>query len=163
MLDLTCATPQFIARFWAKVDRRGPNDCWPWNACVDRKGYGKFSLRRGINTAAHRVAYALTYGIVPDGACVCHSCDNPLCCNPAHLWLGTVFENNTDMITKGRFRIARHDGIHNPRARLTEFDVYSIRTRVQNGETRAAIAREYGVSYSTIDHAVRGISWKHLK
>lgn len=95
------ATKTLEERFWPKVDRRGPDECWPWLAQrQQRRGnYGRFRDRM-----AHRVAYELHYGVAPGELMVCHTCDNPPCVNPAHLWLGSAAENVEDCIRKGRFR-----------------------------------------------------------
>lgn len=92
-------TPDEIARFWSAVDRSG--DCWLWMKSRGRGGYGRFSVHSG-HSPAHRVAYELAKGEIPDGLLVCHSCDNPPCVNPAHLWLGTQVTNAIDMASKGR-------------------------------------------------------------
>lgn len=89
-------------RFWAKVDKRGPDACWPWLASRCDSGYGKF--RVGKMTRSHRVAFELGGGEIPDGQCVLHRCDNPACCNPAHLFVGTFNDNVQDMVRKGRQR-----------------------------------------------------------
>jgi hypothetical protein len=97
-------------RFWEKVDRRGPNDCWPWTAASDRSGRGTIRLtepRRYVEKAP-RVAIFLTSGKWPDGY-ACHSCDNPACCNPAHLWIGSPADNARDMCAKGRHWSQRQD------------------------------------------------------
>lgn len=93
-------TASDIARFWRKVDVRGPDDCWPWLAAVNGGGYGCFDIRGGSYRAA-RVSMAID-GRDPLELCACHTCDNPPCCNPSHLFTGTVAHNNADMVAKGR-------------------------------------------------------------
>lgn len=90
------------ARFWEKVEIRGPGECWPWTAAQAR-GYGTFVVTKHPKRIArsNRFVWELTHGQEPDGF-VCHSCDNPLCCNPDHLWIGTHIDNMNDMRAKGR-------------------------------------------------------------
>lgn len=101
------------ARFWVKVNKDGPipehcpelGPCWIWTRATDKKGYGKFGIGpKGGNRSffAHRVAFALAGTIPPDDLMACHQCDNPPCCNPAHLFLGTAADNLGDMAAKGR-------------------------------------------------------------
>jgi hypothetical protein len=91
-------------RFWSHVDRRGDDECWNWTGST--RGavvtYGKFHPARKITTSAHIQAYRLVKGDVPQGQMVCHTCDNGLCCNPRHLFLGTNTDNQRDMRAKGR-------------------------------------------------------------
>lgn len=91
-------------RFWAKVDKRGENECWPWLGARS-SGYGKFGIRDGESPQnAHRVAYALTHGEIPEGKQINHTCDNRRCVNPAHLYAGTAKQNTGDAINRGRWR-----------------------------------------------------------
>lgn len=89
--------------FWDKVERGGPDGCWPWTGRLTSKGYGEYSLR-AKSIRAHRLALELSGVEIPTGMVVMHSCDNPPCCNPAHLAVGTTADNNRDMMSKGRFR-----------------------------------------------------------
>jgi hypothetical protein len=89
-------------QFWSKIDRKGPSDCWLWQGATGKKGYGYFN-DRGKLIRSHRFSWELTNKqSVPKGLLVCHSCDNPPCCNPNHLWVGTAKDNTEDMIAKGR-------------------------------------------------------------
>lgn len=109
-----------VGDFWSFVDRKGPNDCWPYvggkrrercnaNRVID---YGKYKARDGKTWNAHRYSWFLTNGPIPDGLMVCHTCDNPPCCNPAHLFLGTSQDNADDMVAKGRqYRIVNDDDV----------------------------------------------------
>jgi len=91
-----------IERFWKKVDKRSPDECWEWKGWrTGRNGYGQFIIQ-GHRFRAHRVAWELSTGISPNGLLVCHHCDNKPCCNPSHLFLGTVSDNARDMVKKGK-------------------------------------------------------------
>ena len=90
-------------RFWAKVEVKGPDDCWPWNGCRLPHGYGQISLG-GRRWLTHRLSYELANGLIPAGLYVCHHCDSPPCVNPEHLFLGTQGDNQRDCVAKGRRR-----------------------------------------------------------
>lgn len=131
-------TPINLARFWSKVDVLDPEDCWTWRAVKSKFGYGLFR-----NKKAHRIAYTLLNGPIPDGLFCLHKCDNPSCCNPHHIFLGTIAQNNRDAADKGR----KPKGESHPKAKLTDAQVAEIRS---SSETGASLARRFGVSKSTV-------------
>lgn len=152
-------------RFWSKVIKGSPGECWEWAAARaggrDGESYGYFSLgprssKRMIY--AHRLAYQLAYGPIPDGAVIRHRCDNGLCCNPAHLLSGTQADNVQDMIERGRLR--RGEEITN--AILTEQDIPIIRDRLGRGERHHDIADDFGVCRATISQIASGRTWAWL-
>ncbi len=144
-------------RFWSKVDKSGgPDACWPWYAPIYH-GYGRFSVESKKSVPAHRFAYELTNGPIPDGLLVCHKCDNRACCNPAHHFLGTDADNIHDCVAKGR----NAHGSRNGRAKLTEEQVREIRAAYPE-RTQDSLAREYGVSQRLISLIVRGENWRRV-
>lgn len=152
-----------MERFWAKVDRRGPTECWPWTANVDTRGYGRFQLN-GRSRRAHRVSYELSAGPIPEGMHVCHRCDNPLCVNPGHLFLGRDEDNVADKVAKNRQARgssigAKLSGDLGGAAKLTWADVRSIRAAAVS-TLQAALATRFGVSKSAISLIVSGRTWK---
>lgn len=142
--------------FWAKVEKG--ERCWIFKGCKDKWGYGQhgFKARRH---QAHRFAYELTYGPIPAGKLIMHSCDVPACVNPAHLSLGTDATNIADAVAKGRAtRITRH--------KLTEDQVreiraaYRIKGRISNSHELAA---KYNVGVGAINGVTSGRTWGHVK
>ncbi len=151
--------PEFEERFWSKVDRAGGDDaCWLWTASCFDVGYGQIS-RGNKNLHAHRVAFELTKGPIPDGLFVCHHCDNPPCCNPRHLFAGDAAANSADMVAKGRDW--KHAGERCPRAKLSAAQVEEIRARyVPNRYGYKRLAKDYGVVPMTIYDIVKRRSWQ---
>ena len=97
--------PSIVARFWSKVIKKGSSGCWLWQASQRNKGYGAFAYTwdgKSIHDRAHRFSWRLHCGEIPTGLYVLHKCDVPQCVNPDHLFLGTIADNNRDMILKGR-------------------------------------------------------------
>jgi len=148
-----------LRRFWAKVKIGNPDECWLWTAACRYRGYGKFSLLGSV-VGAHRFAL-YTQGVeIPPGYCVCHKCDNPTCCNPSHLFVGTLSDNARDAVSKGRFNRNRISG--RKRNILTETNVIQAKEMRREGMTYIDIANIYGVAKTTILSAINGITWKQL-
>lgn len=145
-------------RFWAKVDiKTDANLCWEWQAGKSGFGYGQFKVRSYHKVDSHRVAWELMYGETPDGLWVLHTCDNPRCCNPNHLFLGTALDNARDKESKNRGNKA---GEHNGDHKLTAKQVEYIRSRFAVGNIlKCELAAEMGVSASTISRIVRNKQW----
>lgn len=150
-------------RFWSKVDKTEATGCWPWLGAKDQHGYGNFKVGRQV-TKAHRVAFALHSGVWPDALMVCHSCDNPQCCNPDHLWTGTNQDNQIDCNNKDRReKQSWQKGMQNPGAKLTDQQVVEIIGRIANGDTNKAIAEIYGVSHAMVSCIRLGKAWPELQ
>ena len=160
---------QEAAAFWRRCERR-PNGCLEWQGTINGRGYGVLQVR-GRQLRAHRRAWELSYGAIPEGLFVCHKCDNPPCCDLDHLWLGTHQENMADRNAKGRQ--ARHFGARNPmrlhpelvrrgaknpRAKLSEEQILAIRSvfAEPNPPTYKLAGKAFGVGHQTIWRVVHG-------
>jgi hypothetical protein len=131
-------------KFWKRVDVRGENECWPFKGVPDGGGYGRIMIH-GKVWKAPRLSYTLTCGEIPDGLYVCHHCDNPICVNPSHLFLGTPKENMEDCARKGR--------IHGScSSKISPDQIKEIRERrFYGGETHSEISKDYSVTAVTIN------------
>lgn len=149
----------YIDRFWTKVAVRGPDECWPYiRHCVAGK-YGQFYIGKPVQ--AHRFSYELEHGVgSAEGFDVLHKCDNPPCCNPAHLFKGTALDNMNDKHAKGRERYIKGDECS--WTKLTEKDVRKIRKLIASGVVQASIARKYSVTPSLITYIKNGKAWGHV-
>ena len=152
-------TDRQLVAYWAKITLTSPADCWEWVGARNEKGYGRFWTARYGLLKAHRVSYQLAH---PDedisGWNVCHSCDNRICCNPNHLWLGTTEDNNKDMLQKGRYA----DWEDYQDTKLNPEKVAEIKQRRWAGETRKKIALEFGVSIAAIQKIDLEKTWKFV-
>lgn len=177
-------------RFWSRVKKPvEPEACWEWTGHRDRDGYGELRVC-GRPKRAHRVSWELTHGDIPPGLLVCHACDNPSCVRPGHLWLGTKSDNARDSYAKGRQpkEMRPHGDAHWTRrepgrwarvqekarenlpfgvacwgAKLTEAQVREVRERLERGQSKRSLAKEYGVSAKTIRDIEGRHTWARLK
>lgn len=142
-------------RFWEKVQKGGVDDCWSWLGALCPNKYGRIKRGTGLRTElAHRLSYELTYGH-PGTMCVLHKCDNPSCCNPKHLFLGTQTDNHADMVKKRR----NYFGSDHWSARIDEEQVKSIR---RDGRSYDEIAATHGIPKYLVSQVRRRVSWKHV-
>lgn len=147
-----------VASLFAKcITTGGPDSCWPWTGRVPDR-YGTISIENRP-TPTHRAAYLLCVGDIPDGLFVCHRCDNTLCCNPRHLFLGTHQQNVDDCVTKQR----HIHGERHPDAMLSEDEVREILSAKDGPRgTGRHLAQRFLVSPSTIAAIWSGRNWKHV-
>jgi len=152
--------PKIIKRFLSKIKKDG--QCIIWTGNTDSYGYGLMRIGKG-REKAHRLSFKIHNGEIPKNMCVCHACDNPLCVNPLHLWLGTQSENLKDMKSKGRASGFKGKGESRYQSRLKENDILQIKGLSFEGLNRSSIARIFGVAPGTISAVVRNKTWTHVK
>lgn len=150
--------PKYIERFWSRIDIRGEDECWNWTAAKTLQGVGALWVN-GRNLYAPRIAYFLEHGKSADNF-VCHHCDNRTCCNPKHIYDGTHADNMRDR--QVRCRTNSDFGEQNGGHKLTTQSILEIRRRRADGESRAAIAIEFGVCKQTITKITGRRCWSHL-
>lgn len=146
-------------RFWSKVIRGGDDECWNWTGAKNYLGYGRMSIPGEIQMKSHRVSWELRYGQIPYGMNVLHKCDNPPCCNPLHLFLGSLKDNTRDAMRKGRLKAPPvHVGERHPQATITDAELPVIKS---SNKTLKALALEYAVSVGTIWRIRKGVVRNH--
>lgn len=144
-------------RFWAKVDKRGPDECWPWLGYIMPNGYGQTSLG-GKHIYAHRTSWMLSGRDIPFGMCVLHKCDFRRCVNPAHLWIGSVADNDRDRDEKGHTAKGEQGGM----AKLTTAEVLQIRALSKDGVPGIVLSNQFNVSRATICRTIHRRCWSHV-
>lgn len=148
-----------IMRFWSKVDMRGPDDCWEWQASLNTSGYGRFKLASYVDITAARLALIISTKSEPQGMLALHSCDNPPCCNPHHLRWGTVQDNSDDMKARGRSYNGEQQGFSNSGCKLTPEQFAQIIEGFRAGLNNKQIANGLPVDHSLVSRIRRGRSW----
>ena len=151
-------------RFWSKVDKQGEDECWTWIGSICSSGYGQMYVD-GRLELSHRISWEMENGSIPKGMCVCHNCpggDNRSCVNPNHLWLGTVGDNNRDIMHKGRWVPHNIRGESHGSAKLRGQDVREIRKLISGGMTQAWVAKRFGVARTTVRKIISGETWSHI-
>lgn len=161
-IDYSSISDVEINRFWSRVSIGSPTDCWEWTGAKTGFGYGHMGISGRRQVYAHRLSYVIHNGPIPPGMHVCHSCDNPKCVNPGHLWVGTAQDNAIDRDAKGRHpsKVGSECGA----AKLTESDVTNIRERAKSrklGDINS-MAREFGVTRGTIYTVIARLTWTHI-
>jgi len=144
--------------FWSLVEKKSEADCWPWLGKLNQWGYGRFN-KNGFCEQAHRTAYELIFNKSIKGLIAMHICDNPCCCNPSHILIGTHADNQADKVKKNRQAKGEKVGT----SLLTQEQVLEAREKYKTKNfTYKELAQQYGVCKDTIQKAIRGIYWKHL-
>lgn len=158
---------------WSKIDSTvGPDECWPWSKSHDRDGYAVVKIgNRQWRVARWVLTQKLGRDILPTEV-TRHTCDNPPCCNPAHLIVGTARDNTADMLSRGRSITGdahwtrrapeRMRGTRNAAAKLTDDQVRDIRQQYAGGARQVDLASQFGVSQTLISQIVRRAVWKHI-
>lgn len=146
-----------IQRFWNKIDIRSDDECWEWQ-WSKRKGYGHIRINY-IHYDAHRLAYELTYGKIPKGLCVLHLCNNPGCCNPKHLELGTQLTNMKYKVKCGHNPMGEKSSLH----KINNEQVITIRKMYKTGKySQRELGKKYNISQTEVYKILKNLGWAHI-
>lgn len=151
-----------MERFWSKCEKS--DGCWNWTAYRQKHGYGVFKISRERGTVlAHRFSYEIAKGDIPEGMCVCHTCDNPACINPDHLFLGSHAENMRDMAKKGRWGEARARGESHGLAKLRDVEVRRVKLLLGIGVNQKRIGAVFGITQGAVSLIAVGKTYTHVE
>ena len=145
-------------RFWSKVNIRASDECWTWTGPLNSAGYGHICVRL-TDYMAHRVAYELAKGPIPNGLVIRHTCDNKMCCNPNHLITGTYAQNSQDAIDRGLTLRGEDASL----AKLTDEQVIELRSRYARGDKQQWLAERFDITQSTVSAIVNRKTWRHIR
>ena len=154
---MTTKIIDFQSHFWSRINRGNLDECWEWQGAIATHGYGQIRIA-GKTFAVHRIAYELIRGIIPEGLLVCHHCDNKICTNPYHLFLGTHKDNTQDALKKGRLAIGEKIG----NSKLKEMEVIEIRRLSKLGLKRCILGKMFKINESTVSKIVLRKRWVHI-
>ncbi len=160
--DISIYLSKLKNSFYKKTQIPDINGCMLWNAAKNCQGYGKLRATYGLTFQAHRFSYYLHNGNISDDLYVCHTCDNPSCVAPNHLFLGNGKENQQDSKKKGRMKKSEKIGEKNSHVKLKEDDVFEIRRKLNDGISITALSKEFNVTYHCIPSIKNNKSWIHL-
>lgn len=150
--------------FWPRVSITGPDDCWLWLGYIESNGYGRIHAGKNIRLSAHRVAWQLTNGPIPCRALICHTCDNPPCCNPAHLFASDWYANVADRRAKGRSCSgASWKRVHSAQYKLDDAAARKIKELLREGRSRKYLVSEFHISYALLSMISTGKRWSHVQ
>jgi hypothetical protein len=154
-------TARQINNFWSKVNKRTNNGCWEWTGALNNRGYGVVNLNHSV-TLAHRVSFSIVHGSPAPNLSICHTCDNPKCVYPAHLFQATHKENMLDMHRKNRQGGKVFHGSQHGMSKLTDKQVRELRDMRAKGVILREIAARFSISIATVSQIVRRDLWKHI-
>jgi hypothetical protein len=153
-------TKEWADRFNAKWKLNNVNGCWEWSGSVTTVGYGQIKIPKARRQMpAHRLSYLIHRGQIPQGQYVLHKCDNRICVNPDHLFVGTMLDNSHDMVRKNRHCFGERQGAH----KLSEADARKILELIKSGMKQVRIAQMMGIGPMQVSRIKHGLRWAHLQ